>query len=222
MRLKQILTQFVVEQCRKITEKGEVELQVLFSETQPGMGVYEFLVKDTGIGISEEQQQHLFKAFMQADTSTTRRYGGHGLGLAISNLLAEKMDSGIELTSELGKGSTFSFAIETECRYGNYEDRAKKEIEGLKRVLVVDDNHSNRRILLENFKYWGIEGVETDNGINALRLLEEEKFDLMIIDYHMPYVDGLGVVQMIRERLHVLPQEMPLILLHSSTEELFH
>ncbi|HHV40196.1 MAG TPA: PAS domain S-box protein [Bacteroidales bacterium] len=220
MRLKQILTN-LLSNAVKFTEKGEVELQVLFSETQPGMGVYEFLVKDTGIGISEEQQQHLFKAFMQADTSTTRRYGGTGLGLAISNLLAEKMDSGIELTSELGKGSTFSFAIETECRYGNYEDRAKKEIEGLKRVLVVDDNHSNRRILLENFKYWGIEGVETDNGINALRLLEEEKFDLMIIDYHMPYVDGLGVVQMIRERLHVLPQEMPLILLHSSTEELF-
>ncbi|MFY9116738.1 MAG: PAS domain S-box protein [Bacteroidales bacterium] len=220
MRLKQILTN-LLSNAVKFTEKGEVELQVLYSNTQPGMGRYEFLVKDTGIGIPEEQQQYLFKAFMQADTSTTRRYGGTGLGLAISHLLAEKMGSGIELSSKAGQGSTFSFAIETACRHANYEDKKKRKIEGLKRVLVVDDNHSNRKILLENFKFWGIKGKETDNGVNALRMLEKETFDLMIIDYHMPYVDGLGVVQMIRERMHVLPQDLPIVLLHSSTEELF-
>lgn len=224
VRLKQILTN-LLGNAIKFTEKGEVELRVVFHPLEQNRGVYEFFVRDTGIGITTDQQQKLFKAFSQADNSTTRKYGGTGLGLTISNLLAEKMGSGISLISEWEKGSTFSFALETTYRHIKDTELAKDEeergIRGLKRVLIVDDNDSNRKLLLEYLKYWGMEGKETDNGISALRLLEEETFDLMIIDYHMPYVDGLGVIQMIRERMHVLPQTMPLILLHSSTEDVY-
>ncbi len=220
VRLKQILTN-LLSNAIKFTEDGEVELQVDYKLMDKDHVVYVFRVRDTGIGISKINQRKLFKAFTQADSSTTRRFGGTGLGLTISNLLAQKMGSGITVDSKPGKGSTFSFSLETTCRCVADIDKERTEPLPLKKVLIVDDNATNRRLLQENFRYWGVECTESDNGLSALQLLDEQSFDLMIIDYHMPYVDGLAVVGMIRERLGVKPEDMPLILLHSSSDNQF-
>ena len=218
VRLKQVLTN-LLSNAVKFTEKGEVEMKVTFTPLQPGRGRYTFYVRDTGIGITKAQQGKLFKAFTQADSSTTRKYGGTGLGLTISNLLAVKMGSAIEMESQWGEGSTFYFSIETDCRVLHEEDPGNVGPLPVKNVLIVDDNASNRKILVENFRHWGVSCTECDNGLSALTLLENQLFDLLIIDYHMPYIDGCAVIRMIREKLQLEPENMPLILLHSSSDE---
>ncbi|MFA5752699.1 MAG: PAS domain S-box protein [Bacteroidales bacterium] len=220
VRLKQILTN-LLSNAIKFTEEGEVELKIEYRMLNKDQVIYDFHIRDTGIGITKANQRKLFKAFTQADSSTTRRFGGTGLGLTISNLLAQKMGSGISVNSKPGLGSTFSFSLETACRCVEDIEKERKEPLPINNVLIVDDNATNRKLLQENFKYWGVESTESDNGLSALKLMENQSFDLMIIDYHMPYVDGLAVVGMIRERLGVKPKDMPLILLHSSSDNQF-
>ncbi len=217
VRLKQILINLMTNAV-KFTENGEVELKVQFIGCGEGRGRYEFSVRDTGIGISEEQQAKLFKAFSQADSSTTRKFGGTGLGLIISNLLARKMGGAIEIKSEYGKGSTFLFSIET--AYDNKIKENAFETLPVKRVLIVDDNANNRLILEHNFKHWGVEYASCDNALKTLKALESEPFDLMIIDYNMPYINGIEVIRMVREKLDLTPEKFPIILLHSSSEDL--
>jgi len=154
MRLRQILVN-LLSNAVKFTQSGEVELTITFTKEDEFRGKFHFSVRDTGIGISVEQQKKLFKAFTQADSTTTRKFGGTGLGLAISNMLAEKMGSKIEIYSEPDHGSTFFFTIET-----SYENGDKLDSEGLEsihRVLVIDDNSNNRMILEHTFNNWGIE-----------------------------------------------------------------
>jgi len=217
VRLKQILIN-LLNNAVKFTEKGEVELKVEFSAIDSTRGYYTFSVRDTGIGISEEQKEKLFKAFSQADSSTTRKFGGTGLGLVISNLLAKKMGGRIKVDSHYGKGSVFYFSIET--FYENEEKLQEKETLPIKRGLVVDDNDKNRLILEDNFAYWGIEYAGCNNGLAALELLEKSApFDFLIIDYHMPGIDGLETIEMIRDKLKFTPEKMPVILLHSSSDD---
>ena len=220
LRLKQILTN-LLSNAIKFTEQGEVELKLKFEKKSEDRCLYHFYVRDTGIGISKSQHSMLFHAFTQADSSTTRKFGGTGLGLTISNLLAKKMGSGIKIQSKLGEGSTFFLSIETNCRCIPEINGERKDPLPIQNVLVVDDNASNRKILLENFKHWGVECTESENGYYALKLMENQKFDLLIIDYHMPYVDGLSVIQMIREKMELNIGDMPLILLHSSSDNQF-
>lgn len=216
VRLKQILIN-LLSNAVKFTEQGEVELKVEFTPLDRTHGRYTFTVRDTGIGIAPDQRQRLFQAFSQADTSTTRRFGGTGLGLTISNLLAEKMGGRIEVHSELGKGSIFYFAIET--TYAHDGDGQLKPLP-IRRVLVVDDNDNNRLILEHNFAYWGIEYVGCESGATALALLTNTpRYDLLIIDYHMPDMDGLETIRLIRQQLCLSPEQMPIILLHSSSDD---
>lgn len=135
IRLKQILVN-LLSNAIKFTERGEVELIVKFHEspTREGFGQYTFSIRDTGIGISEEQQAKLFKSFSQADSSTTRKFGGTGLGLVISQMLTEKMDSQIELISEVGKGSTFFFTIERP--FQSKSNTKVKEFSSIKKDIV--------------------------------------------------------------------------------------
>lgn len=217
-RLKQILVN-LLSNAVKFTVSGEVELKVTFTKKDEITGAFTFSVRDTGIGINEEQQKKLFKAFSQADSSTTRKFGGTGLGLAISHVLAEKMGSKIEIQSEPGNGSIFFFTIETE-----FEDSGKlhaDSLTGINRILVIDDNDNNRMILEHTFKYWGIEFVGIDNGLSALGLIEKSKpFDVIIVDYHMPSLNGLDTIKKIREQLELSPENHPVILLHSSSDDI--
>ncbi len=217
-RLKQILVN-LLSNAVKFTESGEVELKVTFSKTDEISGEFNFSVRDTGIGISEIQKHQLFKAFSQADTSTTRKFGGTGLGLTISNMLAEKMGSQIEVISEPGKGSTFYFILKTEFETGEKLDL--QSLTTINRLLVIDDNDNNRLILEHTCQNWGIEFVGIESGLSAIKLLETSKpFDVIIVDFQMPDINGLDTIRMIRDNLRLTPEKQPIILLHSSSDDI--
>ena len=217
-RLKQILIN-LLGNAIKFTGDGEVELKITFEIIDETSGEFTFSVRDTGIGINKDQQKKLFKAFSQADSSTTRKFGGTGLGLAISNVLAEKMGSKINIDSEPGKGSNFFFTIKTEYEIG--EKLHAGSIADIHRVLVIDDNDNNRMILEHTLKNWGIEFVGIDNGYSALKLIESSNpFDVIIVDYHMPYLNGIDTIKRIREQLDLSPERLPVILLHSSSDDI--
>lgn len=215
IRLKQILINLLTNAV-KFTEKGEVELNVTFKTSKDSRTSFTFAVKDTGIGISQEQQTKLFKAFSQADSSTTRKFGGTGLGLSISSLLVEKMGGKLELTSKPGVGSEFFFSVETAA---SLPSEAEEDDLPVRHVLVIDDNERNRLILEHNFNHWKVSFTGCDNGYEGLKLIQQQPFDLLIIDYHMPYMDGLETVKIIRKKLDISAEKLPIILLHSSTDD---
>jgi PAS domain S-box-containing protein len=220
IRLKQILVN-LMGNAVKFTSVGEVELRVDFALTGNGKGKYNISIRDTGIGIREEQKDKLFKAFSQADTSTTRRYGGTGLGLIISNSLAQKMGSNIVFESTYEIGSTFSFDIETEYEFGAGINDVDS-LSHLKNILIIDDNKNNRTILEHTFSHWGIRSVSCENGPSAINMITSNKdicFDLIIVDYHMPYLNGIDTIKIMRDMLQERSHAEPVILLHSSLDD---
>jgi len=217
VRLKQILVN-LLNNAVKFTPFGEVELGLTFEKINDSQGYFTFVVRDTGIGINEMESKKLFKAFSQADTSTTRRYGGTGLGLVISNSLANQMGSTIQFESEEGVGTVFQFTIDTE--FETEETFHKDRIENLNRVLIVDDNQNNRIILKHALEYWGIECLEADSGMEAIKIIEQEKpFDAFIIDYHMPFLNGVDTIKLIHKNGNFKPDQQSIILLLSSSDE---
>ncbi len=191
-RLRQILIN-LVGNAYKFTEKGEVVVYAKLHKQQQDRVCVHFSVKDTGIGISKEQIARLFSAFTQADSSTTRKYGGTGLGLTISRKLAELMRGEIGVESEPGKGSTFWFTAEFEL------DKQKKLNIDLNRdydlshitVLIVDDNETNCRMLQAQLSHWGMPTAVVHNAKEALAYLESHPVSLAIIDFNMPQMNGL-------------------------------
>ncbi len=217
IRLKQILAN-LLSNAVKFTEKGEIELKVSYQKLENQQGKLTFFVRDTGIGINETQKEKLFKSFSQADSSTTRKYGGTGLGLSISQMIVEKMGSQISLESKQGEGSTFFFDLITEIEHGEMMDFSS--IRKIKRCLIIDDNANNRMILEHMLANWQLDSVSCENGFDALKTIETSKpFDVIICDYHMPYLDGLETIKMIREKLKLSPEKQPIILLHSSSDD---
>ncbi|MCH8487769.1 MAG: response regulator [Candidatus Cyclonatronum sp.] len=214
VRLKQILAN-LLGNAVKFTEEGEVELRVSFEKYDEERSKLRFDVRDTGTGITEEDQKKLFKAFSQGDPSTTRKYGGTGLGLIISQMIAEKMGSSIMLSSTAGKGSVFSFELLTRTEQGATPE--KKDFSHIRSVLVADDNFNNRSILDAMLWAKKITPVVCASGTEAIRLLKSgNKFDVFLCDYHMPEFDGLQTIQLIREEFG---NTLPVILLHSSSDE---
>ncbi|ERP30862.1 PAS domain S-box protein [Chitinivibrio alkaliphilus] len=217
IRLKQILAN-LLGNAVKFTTEGEVELKVQYEDIEDGRGKLSFFVRDTGVGITEEQKEKLFKAFSQADSSTTRKFGGTGLGLIISDLIAKKLGGKILVDSTQGEGTTFYFEFVAETEHGEMDET--DSIENIERCLIIDDNANNRLILEGMLKNWDITSEACDNGLTALKLLETSKpFDVIICDYHMPYIDGLETIRMIREKLHLSTEKQPIILLHSSADD---
>ncbi|AGX87831.1 signal transduction histidine kinase [Candidatus Symbiobacter mobilis CR] len=216
IRIQQILAN-LLGNAVKFTEEGEVELQVLYTQLEGTQGRFRFAVRDTGIGITETQKDKLFKAFSQADSSTTRKFGGTGLGLIISDMIAKKMGSKIYIDSTPGQGATFFLDLVTDAEHGAKRDAST--IQHIQRCLVIDDNAHNRQILERMLEQWGIAVESCDNGLTALQWLEtSQPFDAILCDYHMPYIDGLEVIQMIRQKLRLTPRILPIILLHSSSD----
>ena len=215
-RLRQILLN-LLSNAVKFTDAGEVVLTVSVSgdEQTEGGSQLHFAVRDTGIGLNEDGMSRLFKKFSQADSSTTRKYGGTGLGLAISKLLAELMGGGMHAESAgPGQGSSFHFsilapqaALPPSCKRDFIGEQPA--LKG-KRVLVVDDNATNRRILALQMAKWGMVPQDTAVPEDALRWVQESKrggtaFDLAIIDMHMPGMDGLALARAIRKAAPKLP-----------------
>jgi GAF domain-containing protein/DNA-binding response OmpR family regulator len=215
-RLRQILIN-LLSNAVKFTEQGEVVLTVKKGKATNEL---QFTVRDTGIGISENHMERLFQSFSQADSSTTRRFGGTGLGLAISKRLAEMLGGGMRAESSgIGKGSSFSFTIFAEPAEVP-ERRTARDVKGIqpalqnKRVLIVDDNATNRRILKLQTEKWGMTARETEFPRQAIQFIQDhEHFDLIITDMHMPELDGLMLTREIRNLQD--EKSLPIILVTS-------
>lgn len=192
-RLGQVITN-LLSNAVKFTEAGEVTIDIQSIAEHDGLVELEFGVRDTGIGINAEQQARLFQSFTQADSSMARKYGGTGLGLTISQRLAQMMGGDIHLHSEAGKGSYFSFRLQLQKVK---DPRDYQLVTGFGRLhtLVVDDNPTNREILEYWLKSWGMAPVMASSGAEALALLRQHAhagtpFDLMLTDWCMPGMDG--------------------------------
>jgi signal transduction histidine kinase/DNA-binding response OmpR family regulator len=209
-RLRQILLN-LLSNAVKFTESGEVVVSVAAKTIAGGDVMLEFAVRDTGIGLSQAGLSRLFQSFSQADSSTTRKYGGTGLGLAISKRLAELMGGTMRAQSDgAGSGSTFLVTIRVHAADAPKSER--REFIGTqaalagKRVLVVDDNATNRRILALQAAKWGLVPQDTASPAEALRWLDDGgAFDVAIVDMHMPEMDGIALAKRMRERARALP-----------------
>ncbi len=203
-RLRQVVVN-LVGNAIKFTAKGEVGVHVAQEWVNREEIALHVQITDTGIGIPLDKQQHIFAAFSQADTSTTRQYGGTGLGLSISRQLVELMSGQIWVESTPGQGSTFHFTV----RLGRGRTSAVPALPDVNqlhslRVLVVDDNATNRRILYNQLRAWGMQPTLAGTAQEALRLLHEateqrQFFPLILTDAHMPEMDGFTLVERIRQ-----------------------
>lgn len=200
-RLRQILTN-LIGNALKFTEKGEVLVKVSRNSVSQNLNELLFIVQDSGIGIPKDKMEKLFKPFSQVDSSTTRLYGGTGLGLVISKKLIELLSGKIWVESEVNKGTTFLFTLTAESAQAKpkiFSRVIQQGIEG-KRVLIVDDNLTNRKILRIQTSRWGMISEEAESSEKALELIETGmKFDLGIFDYQMPVTDGMGLTEKLRE-----------------------
>jgi signal transduction histidine kinase/DNA-binding response OmpR family regulator len=214
MRLRQILVN-LIGNAIKFTDQGEIAINVEWKGETGKVHDLLFSVTDTGIGISKESAAKLFQAFQQVDTSTTRRYGGTGLGLVISQRLAEFMGGTIWVESEPELGSSFFFSVKMEAAESAVPDHQSPDSSVLSshRVLVVDDNANNRRILDIQLKMWGMIPTCASCAADALRKLEEQEFDIILTDFQMPEMDGLTFAKEAHRR-----KPTSLILLLSSGE----
>ncbi len=215
-RLRQILVN-LLSNATKFTARGEVLLSVDATALDGGDQRIHFAVRDTGIGIPEDRLGHLFQSFSQVDASTTRKYGGSGLGLAISRRLAEMMDGSMWVESHLGHGSTFHLALRVQAGgkvlAQNYLQDRSAVMTG-RRMLVVDDNMTNRRILVKQALLWGMLPSAAASGAEALDLIRHgHMFDVAILDMSMPEMDGLALALEIRR--HRTPGALPLVMLTS-------
>ena len=218
VRLKQVLVN-LLSNAVKFTEKGEVKLSISLKEKlQNNYIKLRFQVCDTGVGIHPSKLGEIFKAFTQEDGSITKRYGGTGLGLTISNRLLQLMGSKLDVKSELGIGSCFSFELKLKAEKGTFDDELLKDI---KRVLVVDDNDSNRQILKRMLQLKKIEVDEADSGLSALLMLQKNaEYDVIIMDYHMPLMDGIETIRKIKGDIIKTDklEEQPIVMLYSSSD----
>ncbi len=217
-KVRQILANLLAN-ALKFTSSGEVELKLSFTELDGISGELHFSIRDTGIGISAEQQKELFNVFSQADNSTTRKFGGIGLGLSVSVLLARLMGSEIKLSSEIDKGSVFSFTVTV-----NYN--AEREMTGnkpasVKRVLMIDDNTIRRQAVSKLVNDWGIEFAGVDDWLSAVSLLETANpFDAILVEYKLQNLNGKDTIRMIWKNLSFTIKELPFILLCSPADKL--
>lgn len=225
VRIRQIVVN-LLGNAIKFTSDGEIFVSLTKTSeiyTQDGRKFMKLavLVKDSGIGIPREKLQKIFESFTQADTSTTRKYGGTGLGLTISKSLSELMGGYLSVESEPGNGSSFTLHLVLEVANEQSEVLLPRR-PLLKKVLIVDDNETNRRLMKESFDYFRIAAETAGSGIEALRIIAEathrnEPFNLIITDHQMPGMDGITLVKEIKKEWP--DSEQPFVLMLSSLEK---
>lgn len=214
-RLRQILVN-LVNNAIKFTPQGEVIVSVQAQpQTASGQIPLQVAVKDTGIGIPADRLHRLFQPFSQVDASTTRQFGGTGLGLAISKRLCELMGGTLWVESIEGQGATFYFTLLATLDPQPPRPAASPPAHSLqgRRLLVVDDNATNRKILQLQLQGWGLAVVTVDSGVAALAALETQHFDLAILDMQMPGMDGLALAKTLRQQF--TERSLPLVMLTS-------
>jgi predicted ATPase/signal transduction histidine kinase/DNA-binding response OmpR family regulator/GAF domain-containing protein len=203
-RLRQVLIN-LIGNALKFTAKGEVAVHVSRVETNEGLSELSFLVRDTGIGIPREKQALIFEAFSQQDSSTTRKYGGTGLGLTIAARLVSMMEGTIGVQSEPGQGSTFTFTARFSRsaevqRSLPSEQPAQLGPSRMLRVLIAEDNEFNASLARELLRRRGHQPQVSRNGSETLTMVEAGGYDVLLLDLHMPDMDGFGVIEWIRAR----------------------
>jgi signal transduction histidine kinase/DNA-binding response OmpR family regulator len=220
-RLRQVIVN-LLGNAVKFTEHGEIAVEV-GTDSKPATGslprvyVLHFKVRDTGIGIPADRVNTIFESFSQVDASTTRKYGGTGLGLAISRRLCELMGGKMWAESVPGKGSTFHFTIQAPVAVldRNEERSFVPHLDG-KRLMIVDDHETNRRILTLQVEKWKMIPVQFSNPLAALEAIKSgQRFDVGVLDMHMPEMDGVHLAQEIRKLESERANPTPLIMLTS-------
>jgi len=216
LRLAQVLINLVTNAV-KFTEKGEVVVEVKMLGDHTDETVLAFEIRDTGIGLSHKQKSKLFKAFSQADTSTTRRFGGTGLGLVICQRIVGMMGGQIELESELGKGSSFCFTVRL-GRHGKKRHLPAMFAADFKNMnaLVVDDSQTARYTLKRVLESLNLNVTLSSSGQEALGILgdnagSDKRFDMVFMDYRMPMMDGMETARHIKENIHLV--KMPILVM---------
>jgi len=235
MRLKQVLLNYGNNSI-KFTENGNINIDVNVQQNFESEIILRFSVSDTGIGIPESKQKILFQPFTQADASTTRNYGGSGLGLVICKQLAELMNGEVGFESKEGKGSTFWFTVRLkkqeneihkeigesgETDSGKVTNQTEDKLYGLEsyHILIAEDNESNQFVVKKILDKIGCRYEFVDNGVEAIKKLEQESFDLVLMDYQMPIMDGVETVKAIRELEKVSNDHIPVIALTASARQ---
>jgi len=222
VRLRQILFN-LIGNAIKFTEKGEIKLEVRLKKESGNNAELEFFITDTGIGIPSDKMHNLFKSFSQADSSTSRKFGGTGLGLAISKSLVEMMKGTISVDSIADKGSVFKFNIWLEIS-SEVVHESSTEIQPIlkqKRVLIVDDNLNNRKILKGFLDHLEIENDEAYDGKQAYEKIlansgTKKHYDIVLLDYHMPVMDGIEMAKLMFAENKIVP--FPDIIMLSSDD----
>lgn len=218
LRLKQVLLN-LVGNAIKFTKTGEVFVGVHVLNSNANDYTLSFQVRDTGIGIPEDKMEHLFKPFSQVDSSTTRKYGGTGLGLVISEKLINMMGGTIQVESYAGQGTTFTFTIKTNVSMMSLKNHLTANLVGLegKKVLVVDDNQTNCNILKLQLTQWKLVPSIARSGQEALEMLAgQNDFELVLSDMHMPEMDGIQFARQVKNKNN----KLPIILLSSLGDEI--
>jgi len=200
LRISQILNNFVGNAI-KFTHTGYIQVNIeLLEQTETRMKI-EFSVKDSGIGIAEENQQKLFNSFTQEDSTTTKKYGGTGLGLAISKQLIELMDGEVIFESTKGKGSRFGFVLDLE--YDEEINELRKEFDDSV-FMVIDDNNIDREYLARILESWNIKPIQANDGLEAFAILKKQKVDYLLVDWMMPRLDGISLLEKLqRENIEI-------------------
>ncbi|MFK7813729.1 MAG: ATP-binding protein [Maribacter sp.] len=218
-KLSQILLN-LVGNAVKFVEKGSIQLSISLKKQRGNEVTLEFSIKDTGIGISENDLNHIFESFIQAEHDTHRKYGGTGLGLSIVKQIIDNLNGEIFVSSKLGKGTTFRFTIPYErgsvksvIKVVPNQNIANNELEEVKgmRILVFEDNVINKRLIAERLKSWKCKTYVTENALYGLNLLETNKIDLVLMDLKMPKMNGFEVTQLIRKSKKESVKNIPII-----------
>jgi len=211
-RIRQILTN-LISNAIKFTSEGEVGVYIRLVRSNPSRATYRFGVRDTGVGIPPDRQESIFDSFTQADGSTTRKFGGTGLGLTICRQLVQMMGGEIGVISEEGRGSEFWFEMTLQLQEGQSTVGSRTDLAG-RRILVTDDNATNRTILREMLTAWHCVVDEATSGQEAVARAKVMPYDCAILDMHMPGFDGFDTARELRR--HDMTAGLPLILLSSS------
>ena len=218
-RLRQVLLN-LLSNAVKFTDEGEVVVGAELASLDEDSATIRFSVKDTGIGIAEDNRERVFGSFAQADASTTRRYGGTGLGLAICRRLVDAMGGELTLDSELGEGSTFAFTLTLPFSPESETEELDDSVLARARMLVVDDNHTNRVVLSELLTAWGARHDTASDGPEALAALDAaqragDAYTMVLLDMFMPGMDGMELARRIRAEVS---SQVQMVLLTSAAD----
>ncbi|MDX2414735.1 MAG: ATP-binding protein, partial [Bacteroidales bacterium] len=219
IRLNQILSN-LVSNAIKFTNKGHIKVSISENNRDKKRINLDFRVEDTGIGIPDDKFETIFESYTQASEDTTRKFGGTGLGLAIVKRLIELQGSSIAVVSKQGKGSSFSFtlsfaiaAVKAESiETSELVEESYDQLIG-KKVLIAEDNKINYFVASKFLAKWGIEVSHALNGLEAIDMIEKNKYDLILMDLHMPEMDGIEATKIIRDSKNSMIRELPVIAL---------